>query len=278
MIGVVSEADILIKEQGQEVIPHRQLERVLGLSATTRSMLARRSQATSAVGAMTSPAITIGEHASVAEAARVMTRAPRQPAARRISGRRLVGIVTRADLVRAFVRTDEELVTAPPRRRFVEVDAFLNPLAFEVSVDERPRSLIRGHVERRSEAELDRNTMQHRCPASSSCARTSPGSSTTTRSARRTRTCSFHTSSTEQLRAHRGGLPKEPPHRPHGSTASKAGRGWVSRAASPSNARRVAVIRVRDGDQRLGALAQAPAAQLGDARTRSRPSGRARGS
>jgi len=150
VVGVVSEADILIKEQGEEVIPHRPLERVIGPSASTRSLLAK-SQATSAGGAMTKPAITISPSASVAEAARVMTehRVNRLPV---VTDGRLVGIVSRADLVRTFVRTDEELVAAL-RDEVLWTAMRLNPVAFDITVDEG-RARIKGHVERRSEAEL----------------------------------------------------------------------------------------------------------------------------
>jgi CBS-domain-containing membrane protein len=57
---------------------------------------------------MTAPAITIAPHESVSEAARIMAGrgVNRLPV---VKDDRLVGIVTRADLVRAFTRTDAEL-------------------------------------------------------------------------------------------------------------------------------------------------------------------------
>ena len=57
---------------------------------------------------MTSPAITIPPYESVAEAARIMCErgVNRLPV---VKDERLVGIITRADLVRAFTRSDEEI-------------------------------------------------------------------------------------------------------------------------------------------------------------------------
>ena len=65
---------------------------------------------------MTSPAVTIPPYESVAQAARIMCeqRVNRLPV---VKGGKLVGIVTRADLVRAFTRTDAEIEPrAPPGR------------------------------------------------------------------------------------------------------------------------------------------------------------------
>ena len=57
---------------------------------------------------MTAPAITIPPYESVSEAARIMCerRVNRLPV---VKDERLVGIVTRADLVRAFTRGDAEI-------------------------------------------------------------------------------------------------------------------------------------------------------------------------
>jgi CBS domain-containing protein len=84
LLGVISEADIIAKEAPDP------------------------SGARTAGEAMSSPARTIEPQRSVAEAARVMLAegVKRLPV---VSDGELVGIVTRADLVRAFVRPDEEL-------------------------------------------------------------------------------------------------------------------------------------------------------------------------
>ena len=58
VVGVVSEADLLVKEQGPDPIRHRPLAGLLSESRTTRDQLLKLSAVTAA-GAMTSPAITI---------------------------------------------------------------------------------------------------------------------------------------------------------------------------------------------------------------------------
>ena len=60
--------------------------------------------------AMTSPPVTIAPHESVAQAARMMSEhhVNRLPV---VKHGKLVGIVTRADLVRAFIRTDAQIET-----------------------------------------------------------------------------------------------------------------------------------------------------------------------
>lgn len=150
LLGVVSEADILIKEQGREAIAHRRLAGLLGESQATRTAMLKVA-ATDAGEAMTTPAITIGESASVAEAARIMTehRINRLPV---VAGGRLVGLVSRADLVRTFVRTDEELV-AIIRDEVLWRSMWINPVGFDVRVEEG-HARIRGQVDRRSTADL----------------------------------------------------------------------------------------------------------------------------
>jgi CBS domain-containing protein len=100
VLGVVSEADILVKERGP---------------GSARSIFGRaleletwgdKHDARNAGDAMTAPAVTIGPERSVADAASLMldrgvNRLPVVDA-----DKKLVGIVTRADLVRAFVRDD----------------------------------------------------------------------------------------------------------------------------------------------------------------------------
>jgi len=150
LLGVVSEADILMKEQGSEAIAHRRLARVRGESAATKAA-ARKVAATNAGEAMTAPPITIRAGASIAEAARIMTEhhVNRLPV---VAEGALVGIVTRADLVRTFVRTDAELVEII-REEVLWRSMWVNPVGFDILVD-GGHARIRGHVDRRSTADL----------------------------------------------------------------------------------------------------------------------------
>jgi CBS domain-containing protein len=106
VMGVVSEADILYKE-------HDPLEARRGplawlVDGSTAYDEVVKARATTAREAMTSPAVTIPPYTSVTEAARLMSDhgVNRLPV---VQHGELVGIVTRADLVRAFSRPDAEI-------------------------------------------------------------------------------------------------------------------------------------------------------------------------
>ena len=149
VLGVISEADLLLKEQGPTAIPHRHLERLFGESPATRLRLAKI-EATTAGEAMSAPAVTITGDRPLAEAAALMTRRGinRLPV---IEGDVLVGVVSRADLVRAYVRSDDELGEVV-RREILLGTMWLDPLLFDVSV-RNGIVRIEGTVGRRSTAE-----------------------------------------------------------------------------------------------------------------------------
>jgi CBS-domain-containing membrane protein len=100
---------------------------------------------------MTSPAVTITSGRSIHEAAAIMMarRVNRLPV---VDDGRLVGIVSRADLVRAYVRSDDELA-ATIRQDVILRILWLDPALFTVIVKDGVAS-IRGRVERRSTAEM----------------------------------------------------------------------------------------------------------------------------
>lgn len=150
VLGVVSEADFLMKEQGPEAIPHRPLGRIFGESQASRSQQAKV-DALTAGEAMTAPAVTIEPGRRIIEAAAIMTtrRLNRLPV---VENGRLVGIVTRADLVRAYVSSDEELVRTI-REEVLLRTLWLDPVPFDVRVVDGVAA-IRGRVERRSTAEM----------------------------------------------------------------------------------------------------------------------------
>jgi CBS domain-containing protein len=146
VLGVVSEGDILFKEQGprgQSLLSRfgpkapKELEKALAVKVSE---------------AMTAPAITISSYSSVAEAARLMSEhgVNRLPV---VKGDELVGIVTRTDLVRAFVRSDVDI-----RREIVD-DVLRKTLWLEVPevirVDvERGAVQLNGHLDTSSDASL----------------------------------------------------------------------------------------------------------------------------
>jgi CBS domain-containing protein len=150
VLGVVSEADLLVKEQGADAIHHRPLARFIGESAESRAQLAKVGALTAAA-AMTAPAITITSSRSIREAAATMTsrNVNRLPV---VDDGRLVGIISRADLVRAYVRSDDELAETIRQDVILRI-MWLDPALFTVVVKDG-RASISGRVERRSTAEM----------------------------------------------------------------------------------------------------------------------------
>ena len=148
ILGVVSEGDILFKEQGSS-----RRRPVLSRFGGKESKEAEKALAVKVSEAMTTPAITVAPNRSVADAAKLMSERGinRLPVVKRDG--QLVGIVTRTDLVRAFVRTDEEI------RREITEDLIRGTLWIEVPetirVDvERGAVRLQGHLETSSDASL----------------------------------------------------------------------------------------------------------------------------
>lgn len=134
VLGVVSEGDILYKAQVREERGGGPLAWLLdtGSAAATAKAAAR-----TVSEAMTAPAITISPFRSVDEAARLMTEhgVNRLPV---VANGELVGIVTRADLVRAFTR-DDEAIRDEIVEELLERTLWLEPGSVEVAV-------VSGHV------------------------------------------------------------------------------------------------------------------------------------
>jgi CBS domain-containing protein len=148
VVGVLSEGDILFKESGP---PDRSsfVQRLLAVPPAGFDLkLAART-----VGeAMSAPALTIGPRRSVAEAATTMI----EEGIKRLpvvdDERRLIGIVTRADLVRAFVRSDAE-VEQEIREDVLHRTMWLEPGGVGVEV-EGGEVRLTGEVETRVDAEI----------------------------------------------------------------------------------------------------------------------------
>jgi CBS domain-containing protein len=150
VIGVVSEADILFKEHDPNLA--RRGAPFSWFSDRKSTEGARKACAFKVEEAMTAPAITISAFCSVAEAARLMTEqgVNRLPV---VGAHKLVGIITRADLVRAFVRSDEDIrdeIYENVLRRNLWIEA---PEAVVVIV-KRGTVHLAGTLETRSDAQL----------------------------------------------------------------------------------------------------------------------------
>ncbi|WP_127361145.1 CBS domain-containing protein [Actinacidiphila soli] len=102
VIGVVSEADLLPKEEFRDSDPNRneQLRRLSDLA---------KAGAVTAEELMSSPAVTVHPGATLAQAARLMAvrRVKRLPVVD--DAGMLQGIVSRADLLKVFLRPDEDI-------------------------------------------------------------------------------------------------------------------------------------------------------------------------
>lgn len=145
--GVVSEADLLLKEEWAGRDAHARL-----LERRASRVARAKAAAMSAEQLMTAPAVTVGPDASVAEAARIM----HQRGVKRLvvvdAERRPVGVVTRSDLLRVFLRPDEAI-----RREIAEdlvvKTLWMPPEGLLVSVEAGVVTLA-GEVDRRSDAQL----------------------------------------------------------------------------------------------------------------------------
>jgi CBS domain-containing protein len=148
LLGVISEADIVAKERG---LPRRSTALSWILGEQTAEDDLRRRAATTVGEAMTTPAITIGEDRPLREGAALMLDRDvnRLPVTR---GDILVGILTRADLVRAYVRRDQESL-ATIREEVIRRTMWLDPDDMVVQVREGV-ARIAGMVDRRSTAAI----------------------------------------------------------------------------------------------------------------------------
>ena len=148
VLGVLSEGDILFKESGPPERPSL-LERLLSApSAGFDPKLAART-----VGeAMSAPVVTIGPRRPVTEAATTMIeeRVNRLPVVD--DTQHLIGIVTRADLVRAFVRSDAE-VEQEIREDVLRRAMWIEPGVVRVEVD-GGEVWLTGEVDTKSDAEI----------------------------------------------------------------------------------------------------------------------------
>jgi CBS-domain-containing membrane protein len=143
VIGIVSEADLLLKQQHPaDSFQRFQLER------KRRRVERAKARGGTAAELMSRPAITIGPDATVAEAARLlrMHLIKQLPVADPLG--RLVGIVSRCDLLSVFLRPDDEI-----RREILQEVIFselgMGPDRFDVRVREGVVKL-QGSCERRS--------------------------------------------------------------------------------------------------------------------------------
>jgi CBS domain-containing protein len=147
VVGVLSETDILFKERSAPVREGL----VDWLVHYGEDPPAAKLSARTAGQAMTSPAVTITPRRSVAEAAELMLdlKIDRLPV---VDAGELVGIVTRADLVRAFTRSDEEIEREIVRDVILKT-LWVSPERVGVRVD-AGQVTLEGRVDNEAEADV----------------------------------------------------------------------------------------------------------------------------
>jgi CBS-domain-containing membrane protein len=155
VLGVVSERDFLLKQRGPVATHRWSLATILGADRLGRHELAKIA-ATTAAEAMTSPAVTVdaGERIDRAAGAMLDQGVGSLPV---VEAARLVGIVTRSDLVRVFTGSDEELAESI-RQDVLRRTLLLPPAQFDVQVHNGVVH-VRGHVEHKLLADLLADTI-----------------------------------------------------------------------------------------------------------------------
>ncbi len=152
VIGVISETDLMIR-QAELPDPYepRKHHRLASLTHEGRTRVTK-SRARTAGQLMTEPPITVRADNSIVEAARTMAqhRVERLPVLDEED--RLVGIVTRRDLLTVFLRPDEEVRGEIVEEVLVRA-LWLPPRSIDVCVTEGVVTLT-GDMERKSETEI----------------------------------------------------------------------------------------------------------------------------
>ncbi|MFF4908110.1 CBS domain-containing protein [Streptomyces sp. NPDC001260] len=152
VIGVISETDLMIR-QADTPDPYEQ-PRHHPLAAMTRESRTRKAKARARTAGqlMTEPAVTVHADDTIVEAARTMAlhHVERLPVLD--EEQRLVGIVTRRDLLQVFLRPDSEIRKEVVDEVIVRA-LWLAPRSVDVSVVEGVVTLA-GHMERKSETEI----------------------------------------------------------------------------------------------------------------------------
>jgi CBS domain-containing protein len=151
-LGVISETDLMVRQAGVPdpyETPRR--FRFTGLTRGARRQAAK-GHARTAGQLMSVPPVTVHADETIAEAARTMARSRVERLPVVDDEDRVVGIVTRRDLIQVFLQPDDVI-----RREVIDEvlvrTLWLSPSTVEVAVYEGVVTLT-GHVERRSEAEI----------------------------------------------------------------------------------------------------------------------------
>lgn len=149
VLGIVSEGDFLMKESGARSARPRLLSWIFTARESRESI--DKLEATTAAQAMSRPVVTVGPEVSLRDAAAVMLKrgVNRLPV---IADGALIGIVTRADLVRAYLRPDAVLEQVI-REEVIRGTLWMDPDVIDLYVEDGV-AFIEGIVDRRSTATI----------------------------------------------------------------------------------------------------------------------------
>ena len=152
VVGVLSETD-LVMHQATAPDPYEPKRRA-GLAALTpgAKRQAAKGKARTAGQLMTHPPVTVHADDTIVQAARTMARRRVERLPVLDEEDRLVGIVTRRDLLQVFLRPDQEIRDEVIQEVLVRT-LWLPPRGVEVTVTEGVVTLT-GHMERKSETEI----------------------------------------------------------------------------------------------------------------------------
>jgi CBS domain-containing protein len=142
-VGVVSETDLILKTEAALAAP-------AGIGSRAHRQRSKAA-ATTAEGLMTAPPISVEPGERLAAAARLM----RQHAVNQllvVGEGRLLGVVSRGDLLKSFLRADED-IRVDVVQGVIHSIMWLNPVEFEVSVNDGVVD-ISGVLERHSHVEI----------------------------------------------------------------------------------------------------------------------------
>ncbi|MER6181757.1 CBS domain-containing protein [Streptomyces sp. NPDC001652] len=152
VIGVISETDLMVRQAATpDTFDPPRRRRLARLTRNARRQ-AVKARARTAGPLMTEPPVTVHADDSIIEAARTMAqrRVKRLPVVDEEN--RLVGIVTRRDLLQVFLRPDAEIREQVVQEVLIRA-LWVPPHNIEVSVAQGVVTL-RGHTERKSETEI----------------------------------------------------------------------------------------------------------------------------
>jgi CBS domain-containing protein len=146
-IGIVSEADLLLKERRHELESSEDF-----LHLRKRHNERAKAEGTVASQVMTSPAITVAADTPLSQAAQMMQKKNVRRLVVVDQRGRIAGIVSRSNLLQVFLRTDHEL---RDEIAGTLVPALVSSSAGGVSVDVRSNIVtLSGEVDRKSDVEV----------------------------------------------------------------------------------------------------------------------------